>query len=274
MESSNHLVLITGSGSGFGECIATTLPTKLQQHFSEVASSKAKVFAVLVGRSYVDLEKVSNKIKSDSISVEIVDSVELNEVSKQSYEKVVEACKKLEKVASGGFETITMIHNAGTAGDVSKRVDEYDDIEQISRYYNINLVSFVALNSMLLRWAMQTQSKKILVVQISSLLAVKAFPNWGLYASAKSARDQLLAVAAEENISRVKTLSYAPGPLDNKMQQFIRENIGDEDQKCIYSTMFNENQLVSMQDSVDSLVKLVLKDEFTSGSHIDYFDTL
>lgn len=38
------------------------------------------------------------------------------------------------------------------------------------------------------------------IVNISSLLAVQAFPNWGLYATGKSARDMLLKVVAKENV--------------------------------------------------------------------------
>lgn len=39
------------------------------------------------------------------------------------------------------------------------------------------------------------------IVNISSLLAVQAFPNWGLYATGKAARDMLLKVITKENVS-------------------------------------------------------------------------
>lgn len=38
------------------------------------------------------------------------------------------------------------------------------------------------------------------IVNISSLLAVEAFPNWALYATGKSARDMLLKVVAKEEV--------------------------------------------------------------------------
>jgi NAD(P)-dependent dehydrogenase (short-subunit alcohol dehydrogenase family) len=36
------------------------------------------------------------------------------------------------------------------------------------------------------------------IINVSSLLAIKAFPGWSLYATAKAARDMFHAVVAEE----------------------------------------------------------------------------
>ena len=47
----------------------------------------------------------------------------------------------------------------------------------------------------------QYPDHKTVVVSISSLLAVQAFPNWGLYAAGKAARDRLLGVIALEEVS-------------------------------------------------------------------------
>lgn len=77
------------------------------------------------------------------------------------------------------------------------------------------------------------------IVNISSLLAVEAFPNWALYATGKSARDMLLKVVTKEEPS-IRTLSYAPGPLNNEMQQHVRETLGDQEQKQLYTKMANE----------------------------------
>lgn len=48
------------------------------------------------------------------------------------------------------------------------------------------------------------------VINVSSLLAVQAFPGWGLYAPAKAARDMLHQVVSKEDPT-VRTLNYAPG---------------------------------------------------------------
>jgi len=41
---------------------------------------------------------------------------------------------------------------------------------------------------------------KTVIVSISSLLAVQAFSNWGLYAAGKAARDRFLGVMALEEV--------------------------------------------------------------------------
>lgn len=43
---------------------------------------------------------------------------------------------------------------------------------------------------------------QITIVNISSLLAVEPFRNWGLYATGKAARDMLLRVLAKENVCK------------------------------------------------------------------------
>jgi sepiapterin reductase len=39
-------------------------------------------------------------------------------------------------------------------------------------------------------------------------------------------------------------LSYAPGPLDNEMQQHVRETLADPEQNKLYSKMANEVNIV------------------------------
>jgi sepiapterin reductase len=46
----------------------------------------------------------------------------------------------------------------------------------------------------------QYPEHKTVIVNISSLLAVQAFSNWGLYAAGKAARDRLLGVIALEEV--------------------------------------------------------------------------
>lgn len=46
------------------------------------------------------------------------------------------------------------------------------------------------------------------IVNISSLLAVQAFPNWALYATGKSARDMLLKVVTLEEVKKKKRALY------------------------------------------------------------------
>ena len=82
------------------------------------------------------------------------------------------------------------------------------------------------------------------IVNISSLAAVKPFETWSLYCTAKAARDMLYRVVAAEAVSadasRIKTISYAPGPCDTDMQSYIRETATYEPQRDMYINMKNE----------------------------------
>ena len=79
------------------------------------------------------------------------------------------------------------------------------------------------------------------IINISSLLAVKPFAGWSLYASGKAARDMLHSViASEEPSDSVRLLNYAPGPLDTEMQKSVRETIGDADQRKAFTSMHTE----------------------------------
>ncbi|KAJ2433710.1 hypothetical protein GGF42_009346, partial [Coemansia sp. RSA 2424] len=117
---------------------------------------------------------------------------------------------------------------------------------------------------------------RIAVANISSLLAVMPFANWGLYASIKAARDQLLKVVALEHRDdpRVRTLSYAPGPLDNDMQAEVRASIGDAEQKQAYSDMHSQKKLVKTDDTAGLLCNLLEEWTFESGAHIDIYDII
>ena len=110
------------------------------------------------------------------------------------------------------------------------------------------------------------------VVNISSLLAVQAFSHWSLYGAGKAARDNFHASIAKEFGASVKTLSYAPGPLDGEMQKAVRETIGDPDQRELYAKLHLEKKLVGLEESSRKLVKLLSENTFDSGSHIDFYD--
>ncbi|ORY98686.1 hypothetical protein BCR43DRAFT_487976 [Syncephalastrum racemosum] len=163
----------------------------------------------------------------------------------------------------------TLICNAGSTGDLRKTVAEYT-AEEIQAYYDMNIISYTTLISGFLDIF---SCCKTYIINISSLLAVQPFANWGLYASGKAARDMLLQVIAKENKEgSVRTLSYAPGPLDNTMQKHVRETLGDPEQAKLYTDMATQGKLVSMESSAKKLVDILQKDVFVSGAHIDYFD--
>ncbi|KAF9931546.1 hypothetical protein FBU30_009931 [Linnemannia zychae] len=280
MAAEHHLVIITGANRGFGASVAKTY----------LESSEAPTISyVLIGRNQEGLQKVLDDLvltgASSNIAVKgaIISNVDLADTEKldSNLVRIQEAAKKLrdESVQTKNIVSKSiLINNAGSLGDLSKTGKEFT-WQETRAYLDFNVVSFVGLSSTFLRDTLaafpkaQYPEHKTVVVSVSSLLAVQPFSNWGLYATGKAARDRFLGVVAlEEKNNNVKTLNYAPGPLDNEMQADVRATLGDQEQLEIYDGMHKAGSLVNMDDSSRKLVLLLKKDEFTSGGHVDFYD--
>jgi sepiapterin reductase len=135
------------------------------------------------------------------------------------------------------------------------------------------------------------------IVNISTLAAIKPFVNWGVYCATKAGRDMISQVIKEEaaleqvlchNISlcsfflidppslqnpdRVKTLNYAPGPLDTDMQTIIRATDDHVPQRDAFRKMHDEGTLIKPDVSAGKLIALLVSRTFQSGSHVDFYD--
>ncbi|ORX69454.1 sepiapterin reductase [Linderina pennispora] len=262
----NHIFVVTGAGRGLGRAIAQTLAAR---------SSEAETrHIVLVGRNRRDLESASSECISSTTRTYIIADFELSEPSDSWASVVLDKVGAIAQEATGPLR-LTLVNNAGTLGDLSKHVVDYSAAE-ISEYATINFVSFSVLTGRFLGFAKKQNAERICVVNVSSLLAIMGFSNWGLYAAIKAARDQLLKVAALESQGdqRVKLLSYAPGPLDNDMQEVVRTTVGDPEQKQIYGDLHKEKKLVGMAVTAGIMCDLLDKWEFESGAHIDIYDVV
>ena len=71
----------------------------------------------------------------------------------------------------------------------------------------------------------------------------------------------------------VKTLNYAPGPLDTDMQTELRESESIHPPTREWSMeAFKEGKLVRPEDSAAKCIDILTKDMWKSGAHIDYYD--
>ncbi|KAF9186875.1 hypothetical protein BGZ49_004140 [Haplosporangium sp. Z 27] len=280
MSLDHHLVIITGANRGFGASLAHSYVTH---------SGAGAISFVLIGRSQTGLEQVlsqlqqtaqGNNVQVNGFVIGDVDLAIVEELD-SNLARIQAAVTELRQESIQSKKIITksvLINNAGSLGDLSKTVKELT-WQDARTYLDFNVVSLVGLCSAFLKDTLtafpkeQYPDHKTVIVSISSLLAVQAFSNWSLYATGKAARDRLLGVIAlEEKSNNVKTLNYAPGPLDNDMQADVRRTLGDKEQLEIYDGMHKNGSLVKMEDSSRKLVLLLKKDEYTSGGHIDFYD--
>jgi sepiapterin reductase len=83
---------------------------------------------------------------------------------------------------------------------------------------------------------------------------------------------ELIRSGALQDPDRVKTLNYAPGPLDTDMQTLIRAQDDYEPQREAFKKMHEEGTLIDPAASAAKLIALLETRSFESGAHIDYYD--
>lgn len=97
----------------------------------------------------------------------------------------------------------------GSLGDISQFA-RFTDLDEVNSYMSLNVSSALALTAGILQVFPCRPGLRWSVVNISSVFAMKALPNWVLYCTAKAARNMMFSVLAEEE-PNVKVLSYSPG---------------------------------------------------------------
>ena len=177
------------------------------------------------------------------------------------------------------YEQIVFINNAGSLGPLTPigTQNGSDALSNLSKCMDFNVTSSCYLTTELIRLYKSSylNSKKLVIVNMSSLAAVQPFESWAAYCAGKAARDmfhQVLASETEKD-TNISVLNYAPGPLDTDMGAEIRdsETLSPEI-RAYFRSLKDENKYVPVKDSAKKLVKLVMLGLFKSGSHVDYFD--
>merc|ERR1711874_505891 len=180
------------------------------------------------------------------------------------FERVVKA-----NYGSADHEVALVIHNAGSLGQDGRKITELTDIDEMSRYYRLNLFHLICLNSV---FQSMFPKSRMVYINISSILALQPLTTWGNYCGGKAARDAVFRVLAVEQPQAV-VLNYAPGPLDTPM---ITELLADQRTDPVVRTMFEDlkrsGALLKPEDSAGKLVALLRRRNFKSGDHVDYYD--
>lgn len=157
-------------------------------------------------------------------------------------------------------ESVTLVNNSGMLGDVNivGKIENQSIIET----FNLNAIAPALLMNNFTN-AYQNFKGKKLVLNISSGAGRHTINSWSSYCATKSALDMFTAVANDEQKmfglgTTVKFISIAPGIVDTKMQDEIREV--DESRFSDVKRFINykkENQLTSPKEVAEKLIQLI-----------------
>ncbi|CAK4608801.1 unnamed protein product, partial [Aphanomyces euteiches] len=124
----------------------------------------------------------------------------------------------LSDIAKLSLKRIVIVHNAGSLGEVG-RIANVSSPQAIQKHMELNVNSVLWFNKRFLEAYGQASSgekPQIYMLNVSSLNAIEPFATCGLYCVFKAARDMHFRVVAIEE-PNVKTLNYAPGPMETEM---------------------------------------------------------
>lgn len=248
-------LLITGASRGFGRSLAVEM--------GKVVGAGSTL--LLMSRNKEDLEHTKEIVRDarPGLAVECA-FVDLATADKDTLEKAVKA-----NYGSADHEVAIVIQNAGTLGQDGRKITELTDIDEMSRYYRLNLFSVICLNSV---FQSMFPKSRMVFINISSILALQPLTTWGNYCGGKAARDAVFRVLAVEQPQAV-VLNYAPGPLDTPMvKDLLEDQRTDPVVRAMFEDLKRTGALLKPEDSAAAMVALLRKRNFQSGDHVDYYD--
>jgi len=257
-------ILITGASRGFGQTIAVS--------FKQILGTDSHF--LLLGRDVKGLEETkalilaSNEGKCESkrfsVNSKTLDLVNANE---EDFLNLFGDQDPAEH-----FKQVVIVHNAGSLGDVSRTAKEWRDPTEVTNYFTVNFSSALALNSAFLDYAKAVDNNSKVVVHITSLCGIKPMKYMALYCAGKAARDMAFQVMAAEEPG-LQVLAWSPGPLEGTdMSVKVRTETGDAETREMFQQLLASDSYVRCDSSADKMIETLLKNNFISGAHIDYFD--
>ncbi|XP_028829575.1 sepiapterin reductase a [Denticeps clupeoides] len=246
--------IVTGASKGFGRSIARQVAALLRPQST----------LVLVARSGDKLQELRAEVEAGGL---VVRAVAADLGAKGGVERVV---REAREASSADIEHLMLFNNAASLGDVSRYAQSFTDMDEVDSYLSFNVSSALSLTAGVLKAFPQRPGLRRTVVNVSSLCALEPFPTWVLYCTGKAARDMMFRVLAKEEPD-LRVLNYAPGPLDTDMQVEARSTSDPTLKKTVFD-LRDKGQLLTCEQSCSKLVKVLLKDDYQSGVHLDYFE--
>lgn len=220
-------VFVTGISSGIGKAF-------LEYYLNE------GVEVTGIGRTKASIDKQYSFLESD-----FADISSIKKLSLKSHD-----------------DEIVLINNAGTIGAIQRVSDQTtSDLEEVM------LVNTIVPMLLCQKVIQENPGKKITIVNITSGAANRPIPSWAAYCSSKIALDRFSeTLQLEENEKKAATRVYsvAPGVVDSKMQEKIRQSSHlDFSSLDNFINLHSKGELLDAKIVVNKLVALISKKDKT-----------
>ena len=164
------LLVITGASRGFGRAVAQAFAeTTGVTHCCLLARSRE---GLAVTRQLMPPETTTSTHCLDLGNLDTLDA-QLDEV--------------LESFPTN-VDKLIVIQNAGTIGEISPVATATQSLQEWQQTVNLNVTSMFWTTRRFAQWAVQAQIPAATLVNISSLVAIQAFPSMALYSAGKAVR--------------------------------------------------------------------------------------
>ncbi|CAB3372714.1 Hypothetical predicted protein [Cloeon dipterum] len=248
-------VVVSGASKGIGRTIAV--------EFSNKVAPGSKF--VLLARSKSGLEETKS-LCCPNVLVETL-SVNLESPDEQTLKDFLSAAAANPEV----YERAVVVHNAGSLGNLQRTAKDFDDLDEINKYFNLNVGSMILLNTLFLQAFPESDAYKRLVVNITSLCGIKPFQGFSMYCTGKATREMFLKVLALEEPT-VTVLNYSPGPVLTDMADEILAGLQCHELRKPFEDLRSNGQYLTTEKTVEKLMQLLESGKFKSGDHVDVFD--
>jgi benzil reductase ((S)-benzoin forming) len=155
-------------------------------------------------------------------------------------------------------ESICLVNNAGTLGDI-KYFGNLSD-ENLAHTMVTNFVAPIVLSNKFMRKYKDVANRKT-IINLGSGASKTAYDGWGAYCASKAGLEMITKVIAKEQDlvnTGFEIYNIAPGVVDTKMQESIREsNPDDFSHLDKFLELKKENGLYQAEDVAVKLVELM-----------------
>lgn len=250
-------VVLSGASQGIGRAIAIEVSKHIPQNS----------VMVLVARNKAELEKTAGLCDGNGKKI-ICESKDLSKTSpKEMHDLIV---KNMEGRSASDYATAIIFHNVGSLGNLAVDTARMENVPELRDYYDLNVFNVIVLNTEFMK-VFASVEDRIVVVNITSLCAIKPMSGMAYYCSGKAAREMYFRVLAEEK-KNTKVLNYSPGPVETAMIDHVLAEAVNENLRDVFTSFRQQKTLLTPKMTAAKCLSILLQGKFTSGEHVDYFD--